>query len=92
MGRRPGLLSLKVIFRKFKDGFKEIIALFPELNYPKYTVYKEEVTSYLHIGQHGAANLSIIKQNTIEAKEPEYKELMQELKQIGYKRLKVVKL
>ena len=69
----------RVIFRKFKNGEHEVIALLPdtEANYGN-------VLSYMHIGQHGEAGISIIN-NTDLATPEEYKDLLAELKSIGYK-------
>lgn len=66
-----------VMFRKFKDG--EIIALFP---------YEPERTygtcnSYMHIGQHGTADLSGIIGRTMPATEEEYEDLYLELVNYG---------
>jgi hypothetical protein len=44
---------ITAIFRVFKSGMKEVIALFPEVvadNYPPHCL------SYMHVGQHGAAD------------------------------------
>jgi hypothetical protein len=72
-----------VIFRKFKTG--EIIALFP---------YEYEgngaVNSYMHIGQHGAADYPDLIKITTPVKEADYKDLFNELESIGYN-LKVIK-
>ena len=72
-----------VIFRKFKDG--EIIALFPTLpgDWLMCTCL-----SYLHVGQHGPADLGIIRDTSPAAPE-EYKDLLAELVSIGYDDLRV---
>lgn len=71
-----------VIFRKFKNGKKEIIALFP------YEIYKSGITndclSYMHIGQHSDASYSQCMKITVPAKKEEYQSLFQELESIGY--------
>lgn len=66
--------KVKVIFRKDKDG--EIIAFFPEIeaNYGR-------ILSYMHIGQHGEADLEYY-QETKKATETEYQSLLTELKTI----------
>lgn len=66
--------KVKVIFRKTKDG--EIIAFMPEIpaNYGK-------ILSYMHIGQHGEADLEFYHE-TKKAAETEYKPLLEELKMI----------
>ena len=76
-------MKTKVIFRKFKDG--DIIALFPEIvgDYSP-----ASCLSYMHIGQHGAADSSLVS-NTKLATEEEYKDLFKELSSIGYD-LKVI--
>ena len=68
----------KVVFRKYKDN--DIIAIFPEEpgNMDKHTCM-----SYMHIGQHGACNPSIISDTTLASKE-EFQELKNELESIGY--------
>lgn len=68
----------KVIFRKFKEG--DIIALFPE--YPGTNT--SDCMSYMHLGQHSAAEPMHIIDNTSLAIESEYKPLLQELISIGY--------
>lgn len=71
----------EVIFRKFKG---EIIALFPYIP-EKYG----ECLSYMHVGQHGTASLSIIRDSK-PTNEPDFKDLFNELTGIGYN-LKVIK-
>ena len=68
----------KVIFRKWKDG--DIIALFPE---EPGTQDPGTCSSYMHVGQHSAANPAIIRE-TKPATPDEYRELALELKSIGY--------
>jgi hypothetical protein len=68
-----------VIFRKFKKG-SDIIALFPEV---QYNTNKDLCTSYMHIGQHGAASYHLIG-NTVAAQEDEYLPLYNELTSLGY--------
>lgn len=66
--------KVKVIYRKDKDG--EIIAFFPEIeaNYGR-------ILSYMHIGQHGEADLEFY-QETKKATETEYQLLLTELKSV----------
>jgi hypothetical protein len=75
----------KVIFRKFKDN-SNIIALFPELpgNSDASTCL-----SYMTVGQHGAADESVISVTT-PATPSDYYLLRAELESLGYN-LKVVK-
>ena len=77
---------MKVVFRKFKDGNKEIIALFPDdIDNNRY-----KIGSYMHVGQHGPACRAIIKNTTLAAP-AEYEELLQELISIGYSDLRIMK-
>jgi dimeric dUTPase (all-alpha-NTP-PPase superfamily) len=68
----------RVIFRKFKEG--DIIALFPD---NACTQNICDCESYMHIGQHGAASVSIVNWTKPASKE-EYQTLYQELISIGY--------
>ena len=84
--------ELPVIFRKWasKDDWngRDIIALFPTIpaDYDGLTCQ-----SYMHVGQHGAANPQGLIRETKSATPEEYKELMTELHKIGYRNLKVYK-
>jgi hypothetical protein len=69
-----------VIFRKFKNGNKEVIALFPEI---AGTLLPETCSSYMHIGQHGGA-MADLTDITRPATPEEYAELKEELESIGY--------
>jgi hypothetical protein len=73
-----------VIFRKFKDD-KNIIALFP------YDIWDNKLncTSYMHLGQHGAADYPGVIMVSVPAKEAEYSDLKKELECLGYD-LKVI--
>lgn len=71
-------------FRKWKNG--DIIALFPDDVDP----HDGTVTSYMHIEQHGAADYAGVIADTSLAQEDEYKDLLNELKAIGYTDLRVV--
>lgn len=79
-------MTTKVVFRKWNDG--EVIALFPDIpfNTRDYTTI-----SYEHRGQHGAADYSGVIARTTPATEPEYRDLLAELRFIGYKELYIVK-
>lgn len=68
----------RVIFRKFRDG--EIIALFPDMDEGR-----GMIGSYMHIGQHDAADRLIVVDKTKPAKPKEYAELKAELQRIGYR-------
>ena len=72
-----------VIFRKYRDG--EIIAIFPAMPGGRYG----ECQSYLHIGQHGAADYGHVIRITEPAAPAEYSDLQAELGQIGYDDLRV---
>lgn len=74
----------KVVFRKWKNG--DIIALFPDDVDP----HDGTVTSYMHIEQHGATDYAGVIADTSLAQEDEYKDLLNELKAIGYTDLRVV--
>ena len=76
----------KVIFRRWKTGYKEPIALFPEID-ESYSSYAGSlISSYQHIGQHGAADYSVVMVKTVPANltDPDVAELKFELEQIGY--------
>jgi hypothetical protein len=71
----------RVVFRRWpaREG-GDVIALMPEL--PEHDGY---VTSYMHIGQHGAASYPGVIRDTRPATETEYAPLLRELTQIGYR-------
>lgn len=75
----------KVIFRKYRDG--QIIALFPDETWNR---HDGSITSYMHIGQHGAADYAGVITATRPAREEEYCDLLAELKVIGYDDLRIV--
>jgi hypothetical protein len=77
-------MTTKVIFRRFKDG--DIIALFPEAAGDG---NPSNCQSYMHVGQHGAAD-PLAGGIPLAAAE-EYAPLLAELKRIGYDDLKVCK-
>lgn len=84
--RYSPLGGTKVIFRKFqKTG--EVIALFPGL---PGTAESNTCASYMHVGQHGAADVGIVA-GTTPATHREYAALKRELRQIGYLKLRIVK-
>ena len=71
-----------VIFRKFKDD-KDVIALFVELPERPNSWY--DCLSYMHIGQHGAAHIPTVMENSDPIKTYYgYRDLMAELVSIGY--------
>ncbi len=68
-----------VVFRRFVSD-DAIVALFPaEVNYPD-----GACESYMHIGQHGAADYSHCLRITRPATPAEYAPLKRELEGIGY--------
>ena len=69
-----------VIFRRFPDG--DVIALFPCL--PAECLDPWPCQSYMHVGQHGAAD-PLIVHDTRPAQPPEYASLKAELEQHGYR-------
>lgn len=76
----------KVIFRRYK-GTSDVIALFTQTPASPNPVYCE---SYMHLGQHGAADPQGTINLTVPAKPDEYSSLEAELLRIGYK-LKISK-
>lgn len=74
----------KVIFRKYPSG--DVIALMPEEEWCEGCI-----TSYLHIGQHAGADYNHVMRNTKPATQDEYAHLYNELKQVGYLHLQVIK-
>ena len=67
-----------VIFRQFPDG--DIIALFPGIPWDRECRY---ITSYQHIGQHGAALPDLITELAIpDPENPEYLALIKEIESI----------
>jgi len=70
----------KVVFRKFRDGEKEIIALFPE----EIADFNPcNCVAYMHTGQHGSAS-RFLTNSTDRAKPEEYKDLKGELERLCY--------
>ena len=76
----------RVVFRRFKEG--EIIALFP---YMRWNAHGNAVTSYMHTGQHAAADYAGVIAGTSPATGEEYRELLAELKSVGYDNLHILK-
>lgn len=79
-------MATKVVFRKWEED-KEVIALFPDI---PFNTRDHTTMAYVHMGQHGAADYSGVIAETSPAKEPEYRNLLAELKSIGYKDLRIV--
>ena len=74
-----------VIFRKYKNG--DIIAVFPY----EVETHHGYILCYEHVGQHGHGNYNVIVAKTTLATPEEYKCLLKELENLGYKNLKVQK-
>ncbi len=71
----------EVIFRKFRSGKKEIIALFPYVTERNFG----ECSSYMHIGQHGTADYMHIMKITKPVRPAECNDLKTELENYGPK-------
>lgn len=76
----------KVVFRRYPDG--QVIALFPDI---PWSGRWGEITSYMHVGQHGAADYSHVVSTTKPATGKEYAGLLDELRQSGYGNMRIVK-
>lgn len=72
----------KTVFRIWPDG--EVIALFSQI---AADVHGNLCQSYMHVGQHGGADYSLVVSRTRLATPKKYKPLLKELKRIGYKPL-----
>jgi len=70
----------KIVFRVYPNG--EVIALFPQV---PADILGSFCMSYMHVGQHGGADTFVVVKHTRLAKLKEYKWLLKELKQLGYK-------
>ena len=68
------------IMLAFNKDEPEVLALFPEIKGD----LQGNCSSYLHCGQHGAANYLHCIQNSRNATPDEYAELHKELESIGY--------
>lgn len=75
----------KVVFRKWEEG--DVIALFPDEPWNR---HDSTTTSYMHVGQHGAADYTGVITVTRPARENEYQNLLAELKTIGYNDLRIM--
>ena len=84
--RKYAAVMTRVVFRRYPDG--QLIALFPDI---PWSGQRSETTSYMHIGQHGAADYSHVIDTTKPATENEYTGLLNELKQAGYDNMRIVK-
>ncbi len=78
-----------VIFRKFRRGKGDIIAIFPLENG---TNDPADCSCYEHAGQHGACTPPLMVQGTTLATPGEYKPLLDELVNlVGYDDLQIIK-
>jgi len=69
----------RVIFRKYPEG--DVVALFPD----DVADFDGNITSYMHVGQHAAADLDFMMSRTEPATEVEYGPLEAELEEhCGY--------
>ncbi len=75
------MLMTVVIFRKDRTGWKDCLALFPELPADEFGRY---CTSYQHIGQHAAADYQGCVAGSDPATPEEYHDLFEELERRGY--------
>ena len=81
----------EVVFRVWKPKYNygrkgEVIALFPYIDEGR-----GRVLSYMHIGQHGAADYYGVIQDSYPAKPSEYADLKRELENVFGYNLKVIK-
>ena len=79
----------RVVFRTITSGISkgEVIALFID----DIADYHGNIMSYMHIGQHAAANYNACVGVSKLSTPQEYEPLLSELKSIGYSDLKIVK-
>lgn len=75
--------SDRVIYRTWAKG--DVIALLPDIEAGLFYC-----SSYIHVGQHGAADYRYVVEQTKQAKVSEYADLASELREIGYN-LRVVR-
>jgi len=81
--RRLAVSETPVVYRRFPNG--EVVALFPSLPGGQFG----ECLSYLHFGQHGAADYGHVVRTTGPASPADRADLQAELVQIGYDDLRV---
>jgi hypothetical protein len=73
-----------VILRRWRTGHKDVLALMPYI--PAGLPWQPLVTSYQHVGQHGAADYHHVIRQTVpvDESEPDAIELLAELRSLGY--------
>ena len=76
----------RMVFRRYPDG--QVIALFPDI---PWSGRRGKITSYMHVGQHGAADYAGVIAVTRPACEKEYRNPLSELRAIGYDDLYIVR-
>lgn len=79
-------VTMRTVLRKYPDG--QIIALFPDV---PWSGRQGEITSYMHLGQHGAADYHHVVATTKPATKKESAGLLNELRQVGYNNIRVIK-
>jgi len=84
--RKSADATTRVVLRRYPDG--QVIALFPDI---PWSGRRSEVTSYMRLGQHGAADYAGVIAATRQAREDEYGDLLSELQATGYDDLHVVR-
>jgi len=77
-------MKTKVLFvySKYRDGVREVLALFPENLYNEDLYGKRLINCYAHIGQHSSADKSFLRRKR--ATESQYALLAIELQKYGY--------
>lgn len=78
----------RVIFRRFCAKPREVIAFFPDI--PASVGATKYVSSYMHVGQHGAAVYPNDRTKPADVSEPDVAALKRELEGIGYN-LRIIK-
>lgn len=80
--RKPPADVTRVIFRRWRDGDREPLALFPDLPADRFG----DVLSYQHLGQHSAADYAGCIRGTrpVDLLDPDVAALKAELERIGY--------
>lgn len=74
--------TVRMVFRVYRGG--AIIALMPELLFNESLYGQRLVTSYMRVGQHGAADYRAVIARTRPARAEEYEPLLRELTGVGY--------
>lgn len=72
-------MKTNIVFRRWNDS-KEVIAIFPDSPWGLFN----DLTSYMHIGQHGGCSREALEETTQCYNEPDVIALQKELESIGY--------